>query len=77
MRCGIKCGVSRSALSKRRSNRIELYEELINFKQEREDLKREIHELGGDGKKEHKELKKMLNAGTRDEDKRSYSDERK
>jgi len=46
-----------------------VYDELMNFKQEKE----EIHELRGDGKKEHKELKKMLNTGIRDKNKRSYN----
>jgi len=49
-----------------------LYDELTNFKQQREDLKREIHDIRGDGKKEHKEFKKMLN--TRNKDKRNYNE---
>jgi len=63
------------SIKKYRKELIEkLYDELRNFKQEKEDLKREIHELRGDGKKEHKELEKILNADIRDKDKRSYSE---
>jgi len=36
-----------------------VYDELTNFKQEKKDL-REIYDLRDDGKKEHMELKKML-----------------
>jgi len=53
---------------------MKVYDELTKFKKKNEDLKRELHELREDGKKEHKELKEMLNGGIRDKNKRSYSE---
>jgi len=50
------------------------YDELVNAKQNIEDLERKMPKLRGDGKKEHKELKNMLNAGIKYKDKRSYSE---
>jgi len=55
---------------------INIYDELtMKFKQENEKLKKELHELRRDRKKQHKELKEMLKVqGTRNKDKRSYSE---